>query len=257
MVPGISAKSVKNLHGVCHRMFDQAVRLGYISANPCDACKLPRVEKKEIIPLSGKYLRAFLQAIKGDPYEDLFFVDVFTGMRQGELLGLCWDCVDFIKGTITVKRQLQQIRNRGQASTVKLVAPKNDKARVIQPAPDVMNVLSKIHAKQAEYKLISGGAWQNESDLVFVNEKGQHLVDETVYDHLKKIVREIGIPQARFHDLRHTYATTSLQIGDPVKTVSENLGHATVAFTLDVYGHVTDQMKKDSADRMQRLISSL
>ena len=257
VVPGISAKSVKNLHGVFHRMMAQAVLLGYIGSNPCDVCKLPRCEKKEIQPLSEGLLKDFLQAIKGDPYEDIYFVDVFTGMRQGEILGLCWDCVDFRKGTITVKQQLQQIRKRGCAGTYQLVPTKNDKARVIQPAPDVMNVLRKIQTKQKELILASGKAWQNEWNLVFVNEMGGHLVDETVYNHLKKIVREMGIPETRFHDLRHTYATTALQIGDPVKTVSENLGHATVAFTLDIYGHVTDQMKKDSADRMQRLINAL
>lgn len=184
-------------------------------------------------------------------------MDVFTGMRQGEILGLCWDCVDFVKGTITVKQQLQQIRKRGCAGTYQLVPTKNDKVRIIQPAPEVMKVLKKVQTRQKEIILASGQAWQNEWNLVFVNEKGEHLVDETVYNHMKKIVREIGIPEARFHDLRHTYATTALQIGDPVKTVSENLGHATVAFTLDIYGHVTDQMKRDSADRMQRLIDAL
>ena len=85
---------------------------------------------------------------------------------------------------------------------------------------------------------------------------GGHLIDNTVLKHLKKIVTNIGIPETRFHDLRHTYATNAIRIGDPIKTVSENLGHATVAFTLDVYGHVTPAMKQDSAERMQRLIDS-
>ena len=73
----------------------------------------------------------------------------------------------------------------------------------------------------------------------------------------KKILKEAGLEHIRFHDLRHTYATNALRLGDPIKTVSENLGHATVAFTLDVYGHVTPAMKQESADRMQRLIDSL
>ena len=256
-VPGISAKSVKNLHGVFHRMMAQAVLLGYIGSNPCDVCKLPRCEKKEIKPLSEDLLKAFLQAIKGDPYEDIYFVDVFTGMRQGEILGLCWDCVDFVDGTITIKRQLQQIRKRNGASTYEFVPPKNDRTRIIQPAPDVMKVLQKIKKQQAEYKLASGNAWKNENNLVFVNEAGGHLIDNTVLKHLKRIVTKIGIPETRFHDLRHTYATNAIRIGDPIKTVSENLGHATVAFTLDVYGHVTPAMKQDSAERMQRLIESM
>ena len=79
----------------------------------------------------------------------------------------------------------------------------------------------------------------------------------TVYNHLKKIMERIGLKDVRFHDLRHSFATISLQNGDDIKTVSENLGHATVAFTLDVYGHVTEKMKKDSADRMQAFIQNL
>lgn len=257
VVPGISAKSVKNLHGVCHKMFAKAVLLHYIHTNPCDACELPRQVKHDIRPIEGQHFSDFLAEIKNDKFGDLFFVDVFTGMRQGEILGLTWDCVDFAAGTITVKQQLQQIRKRGGASEYKILPPKNDKTRVLQPAPDVMKVLDKIRKQQAEYKLASGRTWVNEKNLVFVNETGGHLIDNTVLKHLKAIVTKIGIPETRFHDLRHTYATNAIRIGDPIKTVSENLGHATVAFTLDIYGHVTPQMKQDSADRMQRLIDAL
>lgn len=255
-VRGISAKSVKNLHGVCHRMFAQAVMLQYIHANPCDPCKLPRCEKADIRPITEEYFKPFLEAIKKDPFGDLFFVDIFTGMRQGEILGLTWDCVDFANGTITVKHQLQQIRHRGSGSEYNFVPTKNDKVRVLQPAPDVMKVLQKIKSQQAEYKLASGNQWENEWNLVFVDEAGKHLIDNTVLKHLKKIVTELGIPDTRFHDLRHTYATNALKMGDSIKTVSENMGHSTVAFTLDQYAHVTPQMKQDSADRMQRLIDS-
>ncbi len=256
-VPGLSAKSVRNLHGVCHKMFAKAVRLRYVRINPCEDAELPRVVKKEMKPIEGQHFVDFLAEIKNDKFCDLFFVDVFTGMRQGEILGLTWDCVDFICGTITVKQQLQQIRKRGCASTFKFLPTKNDKIRVLQPAPDVMKVLQKIHKQQNEYKMASGHCWNNEDNLVFVNEKGGHLIDDTVLKHLKKIVKKIGIPETRFHDLRHTYATNAIRIGDPIKTVSENLGHATVAFTLDVYGHVIPSMKQDSADRMQRLIDAM
>lgn len=165
--------------------------------------------------------------------------------------------MDFLHGTITVKQQLPQVRKRGGAGEYKFIPTKNDKVRVLQPAPDVMKVLAKIKRQQAEYKLASGNSWQNEHNLIFVNEEGKHLIDNTVLKHFKKIVTDIGIPETRFHDLRHTYATNALRLGDPIKTVSENLGHATVAFTLDVYGHVTPAMKQESADRMQRLIDSL
>ncbi len=79
----------------------------------------------------------------------------------------------------------------------------------------------------------------------------------TVYNHFKRIVKSIGIPDTRFHDMRHTFAMISLQNGDDIKTVQENVGHATAAFTLDVYGHVSQRMKQESASRMQGFIEGL
>lgn len=92
---------------------------------------------------------------------------------------------------------------------------------------------------------------------MFTNEIGQNLSPLSVYKAFKQFVSQIGRPDARFHDLRHSYAFVAIQSGDDIKTVQENLGHHTAAFTLDVYGHVTDQMKQASAQRMQRFISGL
>ena len=92
---------------------------------------------------------------------------------------------------------------------------------------------------------------------MFTNELGGYLIPETVYKDFKKLVATIGSPKTRIHDLRHSYAVAAIKGGDDIKTVQENLGHATAVFTLDVYGHVTDQMKKESADRMEKFIESL
>lgn len=252
---GLSPKSVRNMHGVLHKALDQAVELQYIRFNPCFACKLPRVEKKEIRPIEGDQIKAFLQAIKGTASEDLLFVDVFSGLRQGEIIGLTWDCVDFDKGTITVSKQLRKERVHGGGGTYKFTALKNDKTRVLMPAAEVFTVLRRVQLRQKENRLKAGSAWSNPMNLVFTNALGGHLSSDTVYGNFKRIAKKIGIPAARFHDLRHTFATLSLQNGDDIKTVSENLGHATVAFTLDTYGHVTEKMKQDSAKRMQAFIN--
>lgn len=103
----------------------------------------------------------------------------------------------------------------------------------------------------------AGSAWSNPSRLVFTNELGGYLSAQTVYLHFKKLAAAIDCPDARFHDLRHSYAVTALRSGDDIKTVQENLGHHTAAFTLDVYAHVTAQMKTESANRMQSYISSI
>ena len=247
--PALSAKSVKNVHGVLHKALKQAVLVGYIRTNPTDACTLPRIEKKQIKPLDEEDSKAFLEAIRGHRMEVLFTVTLLTGMREGEALGLKWDCVDFANGMIRIDKQIQ--RRKGG---VYLFAPlKNDKARTITPAPYVMQLLRTHRAKQNEMRLKAGSLWE-ESGLVFTDECGHHLAIPTVYSAYKKVVTSIGRPDARFHDLRHSYAVAAIRSGDDVKTVQSALGHATAAFTLDVYGHVTDQMKRESAKRMEGYI---
>ncbi len=254
---GLSPKSCRNLHGVLHKLFNQAVLCGYIKHNPVSAVQLPRVEKKEMHILSGDNLKAFFAEIKGKAYENLFFCDVFTGLRESEIIGLTWDCVDFEKGIITIDKQFKRERQAKGGNEYRFDTLKNGKTRVISPAPAVFECLKRERAEQAKNRLKNGISYCNEHNLVFTNEYGGHLSPVTVYGCFKRRVEAIGCPEVRFHDLRHSYATISIQNGDDIKTVSESLGHATVAFTLDVYGHVTDKMKRDSADRMQRFIDSI
>lgn len=253
---GLSAKTVKNVHGVLHELLQQAVRIGYLRMNPSDACTLPRVVKKEIKPLGDDAIRQFLAAIQGHRFEILLMVTLFTGLREGEVLGLSWDRVDFDKGTLLIDRQLQRAKDESGERRYSLVSLKNDKWRRITPADSVMELLRRQWSSQAEWRLRAGPAWED-SGLVFTNELGEHLSPYTVYHNFKRLAASIGIPEARVHDLRHSYAVAAIKSGDDIKTVQGNLGHATASFTLDVYGHVTDQMKRDSAERMQKFIKSV
>lgn len=250
----LSAKTVKNIHGVLHKALQQAVANGYIRNNPTTACVLPRIIKKEIQPMDETQITAFLQAIKGHRYEALFTTALFTGTREGEILGLQWPQVDLSKGTITIKHQLQKVR--GSNGEYTLVPTKNSKSRTITVASSVVAVLKNVKRQQLENKLLHGACW-DDSGFVFTDELGRHLKHQTVYLDFKEVVESIGCPNIRFHDLRHSYAVVSIKAGDPIKTVQENLGHATAAFTLDVYSHVTDQMKQESASRMEQFIKSV
>ena len=250
----LSPKTIRNIHGVLHKALQQAVELSYLRSNPATACKLPRVERTEIKPLDSNAIEKFLETAKGHPYESVYVVTLFTGMREGEVLGLTWDCVDFGRGTITINKQLQKER-RGTGA-YHLVSPKNGKGRRITPAQTVMDILQEQQKKQTGWKQLVGEAWED-SDFVFTDQMGHHLSAQTVYLHFKKLAAKAGYPDARFHDLRHSYAVAALQSGDDIKTVQENLGHHTAAFTLDVYGHVTEQMKQASADRMEQYIKRI
>lgn len=252
--PGLAPKTVKNIHGVLHKALQQAVDVGYIPINPTGSCKIPRVVKPEIEPLDSDEIMLFLDAIKGHRFETLYTVALFTGMRRGEICGLKWDCVDFDRGTICVKRQLQKVP--GTRSDVELTTTKNGKGRTIVPAASVMALLKRHRAEQRAMRLRAGLAWQD-NDFVFCNELGEPVSAHTVYNNYKRIVASIGIPKSRVHDLRHSYAVAAIMSGDDIKTVQENLGHATAAFTLDRYGHVTEQMRQASAERMEQFIKSV
>lgn len=252
--PALSAKTIKNIHGVLHKALQQAVLLNYIRYNPTTACVLPKIVKKEIHPLTDQQTAQLLNLLKGSRYEIPLTVDLFTGLREGELLGLMWDCVDFDKGTILVNKQLHRSQKKGEGYY--FAPPKNNKSRTIRPAPYVMTLLRQQKLVQAQMRLAAGPAWQ-ESGLVFTNEFGRYISLRAVFDCFKRTVRKVGLPNLRIHDLRHTYAVNSIRAGDDIKTVQSNLGHATAAFTLDVYGHFTDDMRQASSQRMEQFISGV
>ena len=247
---GLSPKTIKNVHGILHRALTQAVKLGMIRSNPADMCDLPRARRKEIKPMEQEDIAVFLKAIQGDPYEHLFLVTLFTGLRQGEILGLTWDCVDFKRHTLYINKQLQKTNKVG--GEYALVPTKNSRSRVVTVADSVMRFLEKEKRLQKHRQEIADVAWSNPWNLVFTNEFGAHLCHFTVYHHFKDIVREIGMDWLRFHDLRHSYAVIAIESGDDIKTVQANLGHATASFTLDVYGHVSQKMRQASADHVEQ-----
>ena len=137
------------------------------------------------------------------------------------------------------------------------VSTKNGKIRRLTPAASVMEMLRTQHQQQELMSFAAKELWDNKMSLVFTNEVGHNLSAQTVYLHFKKLATSCGFPNARFHDLRHSYAVAALQSGDDIKTVQDNLGHHTAAFTLDTYGHVTTQMKIASANRMEKFINSV
>lgn len=259
---GLAPKSVRNVHGILTKCLSTAVQVGYLRNNPAAAVTLPKVQKSEVKPLTDEQVKQFLRLSDGDEHGLLLKVILFTGLRESEAIGLTWDCIDFKAGTMKISKQLQ---SRPLADGGYTFAPlKNNKTRILKPASYVMNLLRQRQKEQAEQRMAAGAVWQawrtpeeQKTALVFTTATGNHLRAATVYDHYKKLAAQIGAPESRVHDLRHTFAVLSLQNGDDVKTVQGNLGHATAAFTLDVYGHVSERMKDESAARMEKYIASL
>lgn len=248
----LGPKTVKNVHGVLHKALDQAVKTGALKTNPADNCELPKLVKPEIKPLEPEEITSFIQNLEGEPYRTLFMVAFFTGMRQGELLGLSWDRIDFENGIIEITQQLQCIDGRYFLET-----PKHDKIRYIAPAKLVMDALKEEQERQQKNHEACGDAWKNEWNLVFTDETGKNLVRRTVDKHYKKILEKSGIEPHRFHDMRHTFAVSMLDAGEDLKSLQENLGHSTAAFTLSQYAHVSQKMRLQSSKRMNDYFEKL
>ena len=254
---GLSPKYIKNIHGVLHRALDMAVKVEYVGKNYTSVCTIPKGEAQEIHPLDVPEQKRLFAAIKGEEHEDMILTDTFTGLRCGELIGLTWDCIDFDNGIIRVRRQLVQTRQKG--AVYSFGSLKNGKTRTLTPAPFVFDVLKRHKAKQNEMKEAAGELW-NEGDfpnLVFTHKDGSHLSQPTVWKEFQKLLKKADLQHHRLHDLRHTFAVNSLIAGDDIKTLQENMGHYSAAFTLDRYGHVTETMHRESANRMQAFIDSM
>lgn len=258
LAKGLSPKYIKNIHGCLHRALDMAVKVEYLDKNYSSICSIPKGDPEEANPLTEDEQKKLFEAMKGEEHEYLFLTDIFTGMRCGELIGLTWDCVDFEKGIIMIKRQIVQIRERH--ALYEWGTLKNGKTRIIAPAPFVMDVLKKQKDRQQQMITEAGSLWKVENkfeNLVFTHKDGSHLSQPTVWKQFQKLLKKAGLEHHRVHDLRHTFAVNSLRAGDDIKTLQENMGHFSAAFTLDRYGHVTEEMRKASSKRMQAFIENL
>lgn len=250
----LSPASVRLAYKVLHMALEKAVDLGYIAQNPAARCQLPRLEQKEIHPLDDQQVASLLSAAKGGPLEHLLTVALFTGLRMSELLGLTWDAVDFNRSAINVNKQLARPEHWESGM---FISPKSSKGRMITVALSAMAALKHQRARQAEMQLRAGSLWANHYSLVFTTELGKPLNQHTLDSKFRAIATAAGLKGVRFHDTRHTYAVNAIRAGDDIKTIQENLGHATAAFTLDRYGHFTERMKQDSAARMENFIKGV
>ncbi len=183
--------------------------------------------------------------------EALFTLALATGMRQGELLGLRWRDVDLDAEVVRVR---QALTHDPTAHTYRFKEPKTKHSRrQIALAAPATQALKRQRIVQAEQRLKLGEAWLDQ-DLVFPNEGGGSLSPRTVHHRLVRLLKQAGLPRIRFHDLRHTAATLLLGARVNPKVVSEMLGHANIAITLDIYSHVLPDMQQDAAAAMSTVL---
>ncbi len=238
--PGLSDRMVKSCHVTCKVALDKAVTFGLILKNPALSCKAPATHPKEMQVLTQKEMqRLLLQAKENDCYE-LLLLELSTGLRRGELLALRWDDLDFQTGTLRVERQVQRVKGE---LTVTQPKTKSSSRTVILPMP-VLDILKNYRQKvNSRWMFPSPRKEDSPRDPTAVRKK------------LAAVLKRAGCKHVRFHDLRHTFATNALEHGMDIKTLSAIIGHVSSATTLNVYAHVTDEMRQSAAAKIDRAIA--
>ena len=246
---GKSAKTIHHIHGVLHKALAQAVRWRLVSRNVCDDVELPRLTRYEHQTLTAGQAQTLLEGARGHRFEVLLALALTTGMRQGELLGLHWQDMNFDNGTLQVRRSVSRVRGLGYQE----FEPKTTRSRRMLLVPQfVLEMLKEHRIHQEAIKQAAGTAW-HEHDLVFCNMYGSFLRPDRVRKQFQKLLADAGLPHMRFHDLRHSAATIFMSWGVPAKVVQEILGHANISMTLGIYSHVLPGMQDDAMGKWDNL----
>src|SRR5215218_3152741 len=248
---GLSPRTVQYVHVVMHRALKQAVRWGLVPRNVSEAVDPPRIHRKEMRPLSPEQARTFLEAARQDRLEALYVIALHCGLRQGELFGLRWDDVDLEVGILRVNRTLSRTKD-GPAFTV----PKTPKSRrTVQLTNGAIEALKRHSERQAE-EMVRVDTLCQDQGLVFASQIGTPMNRQNLNSRsFKPLLERAGLPNIRFHDLRHTCATLLLGKGVHPKFVQELLGHATIAVTLDTYSHVLPHMGNQASRAIEEALS--
>jgi integrase len=248
---GLSSRTVQYVHVTLHKALKQAVSDGLIPRNVTEAAKPPQVRREEMQPLTAEQVKVLFEAAKGDRLEALYVLAVTTGLRQGELLGLRWDDIDLEVGTLQVRRTLTTAKGGPVLSTPKTKGSR----RSVKLSQTALKALRSHLERQLEEIDRVGDLWC-ENGLIFASEGGSLLSRQHVTAHrFKPLLKRAGLPEIRFHDLRHTCATLLLIKNVNPKVVSEMLGHSSIAITLDTYSHVLPTMQESAAKAMEDVLS--
>ena len=237
----LSTTTVRSVHLMLHCAFERAVKERLILCNPTEDCIAPKVQKKEMKILRPEDLKAYLTAAEKRDALPMFYLELVSGLRKGELVALRWDDLDVEHRTISVSKQL--VRNPN--GEVILSRPKTETSvRQVSIPQDAVDLLIQEHSKHP-----------NNPYMFPSPTTGEMYHPDSVVNIHKKILKDADLPHIRFHDLRHTFATLALQNGVDIKTVSGMLGHFSAGFTLDTYAHVTTAAQKKAAETMGAVLA--
>ena len=246
---GLKPKTIRYIRGTLRSALNHAVKWDLVARNVAALVETPRVEQFEINPLTPDEARSFLASVKGDRHEALYSVALAMGLRQGEALGLRWQDIDLKMGYLRVNKQLQRFDGEFE-----LVEPKTRRSKRSLAMPkSIADQLVAHRLRQLKEKADADGRW-HDSDLVFTTSTGRPLDGTVVTHQFHRLLTRAGLAQRRFHDLRHSCATLLLVQGVSPRVVMDVLGHSQIGLTMNTYGHVIPEMRKEAAERMEELL---
>ena len=238
----LSDQTVRGIHTTLHAALDKAVAEKLLFRNPADGCRLPSAKAREMQVLAPEEIQRLLIQAKEDGCYELLLLELSTGLRRGEICALQWDDLNFRTGELRVQRQIHRVRGKLVTSPPKTKAGNRG---VILPAP-VLNVLKA-------YKETMNSRWMFPSPV----SEDSPRDPATVRKRLQTILERAGCKKIRFHDLRHTFSTAALEHGMDIKTLSTIIGHVSSSTTLNIYAHVTDEMRRTAAVKIDQGIGKI
>ncbi len=249
----VGIPTIRKVHKLLHSSLGLAVETSLIGRNPASYAHPPRESMSEMKILDEQQVNQFLVSIIGHKWEALFHLAITTGMRRGELIGLKWDDVDWIKRTITIQRQLSPPDNTG----VRFLSLKTKSGkRSVKLGEKTILVLRDHYERQQLRRQAAGNGWID-CGLIFPNTKGVPISACHLYRVFQELLEAAGLPKIRFHDLRHTSASLMLNNDIPPIVVSRRLGHSKASTTLDLYGHQLPSMQAEAAELMDNLVTPI
>lgn len=242
----LSPTTVQTIHNTLHKALGDAIKQGILLINVSERVEAPRKNDYEARVFSEEEICTFLMAIRDHPLYVLLLIDVSTGMRRGEVVGLKWSDIDLKRGIVQVRRAI--VRRPTELGGGYAEAPlktKKSRRSIILPAY-IVAILEQYRAQRMSTIQQNGQPW-DEQGWLFCKSDGSHLNPQhDVYEEFKKILNKAGLPNVRFHDLRHTAATMHLGMMTNPKIVQELLGHSTISITMDAYSHVLPPMHREA-----------
>ena len=254
----VSARTVRHIRRTLCTALNCAVKYKVIPLNVALATDPPTAARAAVQYMSVEQARTFLEMARSDRLYALYATVLALGLRLGEGLGIAWDDIDLDTGRFNIQQALQRIDKKlyPEKGGLQLVEPKGGySARVVTLPAVAISALRHHQALQAEEQRWAGNRWKNEWGLAFTGKLGKPLDERNVLRRFQKILALAELPKMRIHDLRHSAVAILIAQGVNIKAISELLGHSSVAFTLQVYGHLLEETKRETADKMDSALS--